>query len=163
MVDQVIEQLTSNGDAQGIHVCEIGGSQVAGPMHLTEDDWLPRPVAGSPLPDAAFEGATLRIGKLTRVLLTQPVKECLGQEFGLGLELGFHLGPDCGKRIGPGAVGAGPLLTHAGQRGILTVMAGRLLRHPCPPGRIGQRPSLIEQKTQLAYLAIRDHDKSPRL
>jgi hypothetical protein len=163
VVDQVIEWLPVDGDAEGIHVREIGGGEVASLMHLSEDGELAGSVASSPLPDAAFKRAAVGIEELAGVLLAEPVKECFGQELRFGLEFHFDLGPHCRKRIDPCTIGARSLLANAGERRMFAVMAGRLLGHPCPPGRIGQRCSLIEQETQLANLAIRDHGKSPNL
>jgi hypothetical protein len=135
VVDQVIERLPVDRDAEGIHVREIGGGEVAGVMHLPEDSEFARSVAGPPLPDAAFKRAAVGIEELARVLLTEPVKECLGQQLRFGLEFHFDLAPHCRKRVDPCTIGAWSLLAHAGQSRMLAVMAGRLLGHPCPPGR----------------------------
>jgi hypothetical protein len=138
VIDQVIERLPGNCDAEGVHVGEIGGGEVAGLMHLSEDGEFARSVASSPLPDAAFKRAAVGIEELAGVLLAEPVKECLGQEFRFGLKLGLNRVPDGGEGVEPGAIGAGSLLANAGERRMFAVMAGRLLGHPCPPGRSGQ-------------------------
>jgi hypothetical protein len=104
-------------------------------MHLAKDRELPRTLAGTPLPHPAFKRAAVRIEELARVVLAEPVEECLGQEPRLGTELPFDLGPDRRERINPGAVGARQLLLapDARERRVVSVMSGRLLGHPCPP------------------------------
>lgn len=144
VVDQMLQWLPRDRDAQRIHAGEIGRRQVAGPMHLAEDRELPRSVAGTPLPHATLKGAAVRIEVLAGVLLTEPVEESLGSELRLGHQLRFDLGPDRGERIDPSAIGAGRLLADAGKRGVVSVMTGSLVGHPCPPGREGQRDSLVE-------------------
>jgi hypothetical protein len=163
VVDQVIERLPGDRDAEGIHVREIGGGEVAGLMHLSEDGEFAGSVARPPLPDAAFKRAAMRIEELAGVLLAEPVKECFGQELRFGLEFHFDLGPHPRKRIDPCTIGARGLLANAGERRMFAVMAGRLLGHPCPPGRYGQRSSLLKKRTQFSDLAIRDHRRSPSL
>jgi hypothetical protein len=138
VVDQVIERLPGDRDAEGIHVGEIGGGEITGVMHLSEDGEFAGSVASTPLPDAAFKRAAVGIEELAGVLLAEPVKECFGQELRFGLELGLNLVPNGGEGVEPGAVGARRLLANAGQNRMLAVMASRLLGHPCPPGRYGQ-------------------------
>ena len=138
VVDQMVERLTSDRDAEGIHVREIGGGEISGLMHLSKDGEFARSVATPPLPDAAFKRAAVGIEELTGALLAEPIKERFSLEFRFGLEFHFDLGPHCRKRVDPCAIGARSLLANAGQRRMLAVMAGRLLGHPCPPGRCGQ-------------------------
>jgi hypothetical protein len=163
VVDQVIEWLPLDGDAEGIHVREIGGGEVADLMDLPEDGEFAGSVARTPLPDAAFKGAAVGIEELAGVVLAEPVKKRFGQELRFGLEFHFDLGPHPRKRIDPCTIGACSLLANAGERRMLAVMPGRLLGHPCPPGRYGQRSSLLKKRTQFSNLAIRDHRRSPSL
>lgn len=163
MVDHVLERLPRDRDAQRGHVREIGGGEVGGFVDLAEDRELPRSVAGPPLPNSPLEGASVGIEELAGVLLPKPVEECLGQEFGFGVQLRLDFGPDRGEGIDAGAVGPRRLLADAGERVIVAIMTGGLVGHPCPPGRVGQRGSLVEQLPQLADLTIRDHRRPPRL
>jgi hypothetical protein len=78
VVHQVIEPLPGNGDVQRVHRGEVGGGQIAGRVDLAEHEGLGRPVGRSPLPDAAFKGAAVRIEELARVFPPQPVEERLG-------------------------------------------------------------------------------------
>jgi len=142
-------------------VREVGSGEIADGMHLPEDGELARPVDGPPLPNAAFKGAFVRIEELTRVLLTEPLKESLGHEPRLGSEFGLHLAPNVGKGVGACAVGAWNIATDAGERGVVAIMSCSLVGHPCPPGREGQRGALFEQLPQLADLAIGNHCNPP--
>lgn len=132
-------------------------------MHLAEDRELPRTFAGTPLPHPAFKRAAVRIEKLAGVVLAEPVKESLGQQSRLASELPFNLGPDRRERVDPGAVSTRRLLLaqDARERRVFAVMSGRLLGHPCPPGRAGQRGTFIEKLPHLADLNIGDHRRPP--
>ena len=135
VVHQVIERLPRDRDAQIVHAGEVRRREVPGLMHLAEHDRAVRPGQRPPLPHPPLEGAAMRIEELARVVLAEPVEECLGQEPRLGTELPFDLGPDRRERINPGAVGARQLLLapDARERRVVSVMSGRLLGHPCPP------------------------------
>ena len=140
VVDHVIESLAGDRDVQRVHVCEIGGREIAGIVDLAEHDGLPRSMRRPPLPHAAFKGAAMRIEELARVLATQPVEERLGEQSRLGLEPLLDCGPDRRKRIGPCAVRPrhGRLLPRAGQLAVSAVLTGGLVAHACSPGRQGQ-------------------------
>ena len=140
---------------------EVGGGEIADLMHLSEDGELARTVAGPPLPNAAFKGAFVGIEELAGASFSEPGEERLGQEPRLGLELGLDLVPNVGEGVGACAVSAWNAATDAGERGVVAVMSSRLVGHPCPPGREGQRGSLFEQLPQLADLAIGNHRRPP--
>jgi hypothetical protein len=78
VVHQVIEPLTGNGHVERVHGGEVGRGQIAGRVDLAEHDGLAGSVGGPPLPDAALEGAAVRIEELARMLPPQPVEERLG-------------------------------------------------------------------------------------
>ena len=164
VVDEVVERPPRHGHAERIHAGEVGRGQIAGSADLPEDRELPRTVGGPPLPHPAFERAPVRIEELAGVLAAEPVEERLGRELRLGPQLRFDLCPDRRKRVDAGAVGPRRLLpaSFARQRRVVPVMAGRLLGHPCPPGRLGQRSTSVEKLPQFADLAIRDHRRPPR-
>ena len=76
----MIEWLAENRHAQGIHVGEIRGGQVTGPMHLAEHHLPRRTGRGPPLPDAPLERATLTVRKPYGILSPQPVEQRLRLE-----------------------------------------------------------------------------------
>lgn len=161
VVHQVVERPPADGDAEGVHAGEVGRGQVAGRVHLAEDGQLGRSDGGPPLPHPPLERAAVRVEELAGVLPTKPVEQGLGRQPRLGPEPLFDLGPDGGERVGPGAVRAGRLGAGAGQPGVVAIATGGLVGHPCPPGRVGQRDSLVEKVPQLADLAVRDHRSPP--
>jgi hypothetical protein len=105
VIDQVIERPAGNGDAQSIHGGEVGRREIAGLMHLTEHHRLPRSVGRPPLPHASFKGAPMRIEKLARMRLPQPVEQRLSQQSRLGVKPFFDRRPERRKRVEPRAVG----------------------------------------------------------
>jgi len=140
VVDQVIEWLAGDRDAQFVHRGEVGGRQVTRLMDLPEDDGPARALRGPPLPDAPLEGPAVRVEELTRMRLPEPVEERLGAEPGLGAELLFDLGPNGGKRVRSRAIGSRSARLPAGarERRLLAVVSGRLGTHTSSPCRHGQ-------------------------
>jgi hypothetical protein len=57
VVDQVIEGLPCNGDAERVHVGEVGSSEIARVMNLSEDGEFAGSVCGPPLPNSPLECA----------------------------------------------------------------------------------------------------------
>jgi hypothetical protein len=165
VVDQVIERLTGDRDAQRVHRGEVGRGQIAGLVDLSEDDGLAWSVCSAPLPHAALEGAPMRIEKLARIRLPQPVEERFGAQAWLGSKPFFDLGPNSGKGIKPGAVGPRHrrFLAGAGQRLLLAVMSGRFGAHASSPCRHVQGNSQDEFAVQSPHLAIRNHRIPPKL
>ena len=78
VIDHVIEPLARDGDAECVHRREVGGGEITRLMDLPEHDGLARSMRRSPLPHATLEGATMRIEKLIRMRLLEPVEERLG-------------------------------------------------------------------------------------
>jgi hypothetical protein len=78
VVDQVIERLPGDRDAEGVHRREVRRGQVTWLMDLSEDDGLTWSMGGPPLSHATLEGAAVRIEKLSRMRLPKPVEERLG-------------------------------------------------------------------------------------
>lgn len=140
VVGQVIERPAGDRDAQFVHRGEVGGRQVARLMDLPEDDGPARAVRGPPLPDAPLEGPAVRVEKLTRMRLPEPVEEGLGAEPWLAAKLFLDLGPNGGKRVRPRAIGPrfARLLAGARKRWLLAVVSGRLGTHASSPCRHGQ-------------------------
>jgi hypothetical protein len=161
VVHQVVERPTGDGDAEAVHASEVGRGQVAGRVHLAEDGQLGRSDGGPPLPHPPLERAAVGVEELAGVPPAEPVEQGLGHQPRLGPQSLLDLRPDGGERVEPGAVGAGQLGAGAGQWGAVAVATGGLVGHPCPPGRVGQRDSLVEKVPQPADLAVRDHRSPP--
>jgi hypothetical protein len=162
VVDQVVERLPGDRDGQPVHGREIRRREVAGPVHLTEHHRLPRSRGRPPPPHPPLEGPTVRIAELARVFPTQPVEQRLGEQPRLGPQSLLHRRPDRRERIHPRPVRAGRL-PRTRQRPVVAIMSGRLLAHPCSPGRQGQRRSHFEVAVQPPNLAIRNHRIPPNL
>ena len=63
VIDHVIKRFAGQRDVQVVHVREVGGSQLAGPMDLIEKDLLGWTLGGSPRFDLPLQGAELDVGK----------------------------------------------------------------------------------------------------
>lgn len=165
VIDQVIERLATDGDAEPVHRGEVGRGQIARLMHLTEDDGLAWSVCGAPLPHPALEGAAMRIEELARMRLSQPVEERLGAQARLGAQPLFDLGPDGGKGVRSCAIRPrhARLLASAGEHRLIAVMSGRFGTHASSPCRHDQGNSQIEFAVQSPHLAIRNHCIPPKL
>ncbi len=74
----MIEPLSRDGDAECVHRREVGGGEITRLMDLPEHDGLARSMRRSPLSNAALKGAAMRIEKLVRMRLLEPVEERLG-------------------------------------------------------------------------------------
>jgi hypothetical protein len=70
----MVEALTLNGDAQILHVREVGGAQPAGLVHLAEEHLLGRAFQRTPAPHPALQSPQQRVGILTRITLLQPLQ-----------------------------------------------------------------------------------------
>ena len=84
VVRQMFKAFFEDGDPQGIHAGEIRGRQVTRMMHLAEHNRACRTSRRPPLLDATLEGATVALGKLSGMLLLEPVEQRLGPQAGLG-------------------------------------------------------------------------------
>jgi hypothetical protein len=63
VIEEVIEGLPVEGDAQRAHVGEIALGVLARTMVLREHHLPVRPVSGSPAPDPALQGAQLAVSQ----------------------------------------------------------------------------------------------------
>ena len=165
VVDHVVERLAREGDAERVHAGEIGGGDVAGVVDLSEDDGLVGPAECPPLTDASFEGASVGVEELARMLAADPVEEGLGLESGFVAESSFDGVPDVGEGIGSGAVVAWRfgLFSFAGQGAMVAVVSCGFFGHSGPPCRVCECRPRVEIAPESSYLAIRSHPSSPSL
>ena len=165
MVDHVVERLSGEGDAERVHVREVGGGDVAGVVDLSEDDGLVGPAECPPLTDASFERASVGVEELARMFATDPVEEGLGLESGFVAEASFDGVPDVGKGIGSGAVIAWRfgLFSIAGQGAMVAVVSCSFFGHSSPPCRVCECGPRFEFSPESSYLAIRSHSQSSQL
>ncbi len=107
VIDHVIKRLAGQRDLQVVHVREVGGTQLAGPVDLIEEDLLGRPLGGSPGFDLALQGAELDVGKPTWEAALKVLEKSFGLEPGIELQQIAKLGPHILERILPGPPGSG--------------------------------------------------------
>ena len=106
VIDHVIKRFTGQRDVQVVHVREIGGSQLAGPMDLIEKDLLGWTLGGSPRFDLPLQGAELDVGKSAWEATLKVLEEGLGLEPGIEFQQVTRLGPNVLERILPGPPGS---------------------------------------------------------
>ena len=106
VIDHVIKRFTSQRDVQVVHVREVGGSQLAGPMDLIEKDLLGWTLSGSPRFDLPLQGAELDVGKSAWETTLKVLEEGLGLEPGIEFQQITKLGPNVLERILPGPPGS---------------------------------------------------------
>ena len=80
VVDQVVERLAEEGDAELGHAGEVTLGEPTRLMDLGEEDLLGRPFKGSPLFDPPLQGPELDVGEAAREAALQVEEEGLGLE-----------------------------------------------------------------------------------
>jgi len=85
MIQQVIQRLMVDGNAQGVHAGEVGSAQSARIVNLGEHDGPAGSMQPPPVPDPALEGPPLGIGKPARIALLQPAEQGKGPQSRLQL------------------------------------------------------------------------------
>jgi hypothetical protein len=105
VVDQVVERLRGDGDAQLVHDREVRSTQPARLVNLGEEHLLGRARTGPPAPDVALQRPQLTGLEAPWVAPLQFVEEGLGLQPGAAFQQCPHLGPDRGERVGPGPPG----------------------------------------------------------
>jgi hypothetical protein len=93
VIDHVLEALAEDGNAQSVHAGEVRGRQIARVMHLAEHDRAPFTRRGPPVLDTPLERAALALGKLTGMLLEEPVEQGCGVQTRLRFQAFLHFLP----------------------------------------------------------------------
>jgi hypothetical protein len=101
VIDHVIKRLAGECNPQLVHVREVRGSQLAGPVDLVEENLLGRALGGSPHFDLALQGAELDVGELAWKAALEIGEKGLGLEPGIELQHVTKLGPHILERILP--------------------------------------------------------------
>jgi hypothetical protein len=132
VVNQMIQRLLGDRDAERVHAREIRRGEVARLMDLAKHHLAVGAGEGPPLSHPPLEGPAMRIEKPTRMLVANPVEQCLGQKPGLGPQPFFDRRPNIGERIDPRAVSA-RRFSRTRQLPMIAVMSGGLLTHASSP------------------------------
>ncbi len=160
VIDQVVERLAKDGDAELGHAGEVALGEPTRLMDLREEDLLGRPFEGTPLLDPTLQATELDVGEPPRIAALQVEEEGLGLEARIEPEQFQEIGPDVLERVLPGPPGMGdPSLT--GQEIGVAVLACRLLVDLGPIGGVGERGFGLEQLPQPPELTIGDHPFAP--
>jgi len=134
VIQQVVQRLAGDRDAQPVHVREVRGRQIARVVDLREHDRPRRSVRAAPVADSPLERPPLRVGKLLGIPILEPREEGKGPQPRLGLQSGLDLRPHLGEGIlarPPGPLGR-PLRR---EPFCVPILACRLLVHAHPPCR----------------------------
>ena len=160
VVDQVVERLAEEGDAELGHAGEVTLGEPTRLMDLGEEDLLGRPFKGSPLFDPPLQGPELDVGEAAREAALQVEEEGLGLESRVEPEQFEEFGPDFLERVLPGPPGVrdSPL---TGEQVGVAVLACRILIDFGPIGGIGESGFGLEQLPQPPELTIGDHPFAP--
>ena len=160
VIDQVVERLAEDGDAELDHAGEIALGEPTRLVDLGEEDLLGRPFQGSPLLDPSLQAPELDVGEPTGTAALQVEEEGLGLEARVEPELIDEFGPDVLERVLPGPPGMRDSSLTGEQFGV-AVLACRLLIDLGPIGGVGERVFGLEQLPQPPELTIGDHPFAP--
>lgn len=134
VIQQVVQRLAGDGDAQRIHVREVRCCQIAGVVDLREHDRTPRSMHAAPLAHPPFKRPPLRIGELAGISVLEPREEGERPQSRLGVQAGRDLRPDLDEGIH--ASPPGPLRRPLRREPFsVAILARRLLVHARPPRR----------------------------
>jgi hypothetical protein len=160
VIDQVVERLAEDGDAELGHAGEVALGEPPRLMDLGEEDLLGRPFEGTPLFDPPLQATELDVGEPPRIASLQVEEEGLGLEPRVEPEQLEQFRPDILERVLPGPPGMrdSPL---TGERVGVAVLACRLLVDFSSAGGIGQCRFGLEQLPQPPELTIGDHPFAP--
>lgn len=125
---RVVEAGSGDGNVERVHDGEVASGDLARVMDLRKHDGFGGPGGASPVADAAFEGASLGLGKAARVLIAQPVEKGHRSQLGLRLEPAADDFPDILEGIGTGSIIA-PRSSLRGHRPFAAPLARRFLVH----------------------------------
>jgi hypothetical protein len=160
VIDQVVERLAEDGDAELGHAGEVALGEPTRLMDLREEDLLGRPFEGPPLFDPTLQATELDVGEPTGKAALKVEEEGLGLEARVEPEQFQQFGPDILERVLPGPPGMGDSSLTGEQVGV-AVLACRLLVDLGPIGGVGERVFGLEQLPQPPELTIGDHPFAP--
>ncbi len=110
MIQTVIQRNTRHGDAQAVHLSEVGQSEATGLVHLTEHDVTLLAMECTPVANTPLERAT-HVAREIRMAPKHLVQYGHGPDAGSGLEQRDDLGvKDCCQGIGAAAPARARLL-----------------------------------------------------
>ena len=159
VIDQVIERLAGERDAQVVHGREVGGAQLAGRVDLIEEDLLGRALGGPPRLDLPLQGAELAVGEPAWEAALEVLEQGLGLKPRVECEPVAEFGPDLLERILPGLPGSwGERFTR--QPIGVPVLPSRLGVHTHLQSRKREGMSLAEELAKPANLGVLDHGGS---
>ena len=160
VIDQVVERLAEDGDAELGHAGEVAFGESPRLMDLGEEDLLGRPFEGTPPFDPSLQATELDVGETPRKTPLQVEEEGLGLEPRIEPEPFEEFGPDVLERILPGPPGMrdSPL---TGEQVGVAVLACRLLIDLGSIGGVGECVFSLEQLPQPPELTIGDHPFTP--
>lgn len=160
VIDQVVERLAEDGDAELGHAGEVALGETSRLMDLGEEHLLGRPFEGPPLFDPPLQATELDVGEPSRIAALQVEEEGLGLEARVEPEQLEEFGPDVLERVLPGPPGMGDSSLTGEQVGV-AVLAHRLLVEVGPVGGVGECGFGLEQLPQPPELTIGDHPLAP--
>jgi hypothetical protein len=161
VVDQVVEGPAAEGHAQLGAVGEVAGAQPAGVMHLVEVHLAGGAFQGTPLLDAALQGAQLTVGEAPGEAALQVGEQGLGLQPGVEPEAPLQFVPDLGEGIGTGTPGTGHEGHLAGKLAEAAVLARRLGVEAGLGGGHVCGKSLGVVLEEAASLLVGDHPEPP--
>jgi hypothetical protein len=160
VVDQVVERLSRDRDAEFGHMSEVTLGEPPRLMSLCEEHLLGRPLEGTPPFDPPLQATELDIGESPREAALEIDEKGLGLEPRVEPELIDEFGPDVLERVLPGPPGMGRTSLTGEPVGV-AVLACRLLVEARLVGGLGQGVFGLEQRPQPPEQAIGDHPFAP--
>ena len=156
MIDQVVERLAEDGDAELGHAGEVALGEPTRLVDLGEEDLLGRPFESTPLFDPALQATELDVGETPWKTPLQVEEEGLGLEPRVESEQFAQFRPDVLERVLPGPPGMRDS-SLTGQRVGVAVLAYRLLVDAGLVGGLSQCVFSLDQLPQPPEQAIGDH------
>src|SRR6266511_2482375 len=158
MVEQVREGYARKGNAEVVHVGEVGLAQPTGWMDLLKDDLTGRPSLGAPERNVALKCAQLDRLVAARVAQTQFIEERLDLQGWVTLQLGLNPGPILRKRIGARA--SAGLLELTGKLSQAFIFAGSAHAHTSTSGGLFLGFAFVAFVSHTSNLVVGFHDAS---
>lgn len=160
MVHHVVQGLPIDCHLQVAHPSKVRRAQTSRMVHLREEDFLVRSFGGAPRLHPALERPQLAVLELPRMLPLQPLKQRLGLQLRMLLQLLVDFRPDLFEWV----LARPPVmrsLHFAGQPPQVPVLASRFLVHAHLQRRPVQRYILRQKLPKLPHLNILSHPQPP--